>query len=88
MGKCCFSSSPYGLHDFHAIAFAQCVAFVQAAGHDLAIDFHRDAASGIAGIGEKGGNCGGWRALARDAIQDDLHPPILTRIKREDARDA
>jgi len=72
------SASPYGLDDLHPIAFAQRVSVMQAARHDFAIDLDRDAALGVTRIREQGGNGGGRRAFARGAVQDDLHPCILT----------
>ncbi len=66
------------MHDFYAIVFAQDMLRVQAARHDFAIDFDRDATSGVAGFGEQAGDGGFRRALVGLSVEKYLHAGSVT----------
>jgi hypothetical protein len=50
------SPSPSRLDDLDLVAIMERVPVVLAAGHDLAVDFDRDPAFAMAGLGEQCGN--------------------------------
>ena len=50
---------------------------VLAAGDDLAVDFDGDPAFAVAGFREQGGDRGCRRAVARLAVELDLHATIV-----------
>ncbi len=76
--KRCFSPSPNRLHDFDAVAFVQGVLPMPAARHDFTVDLHRDAAIGVAGFGEQGGDGGLRRAFVGLAVEKNTHMRSLT----------
>lgn len=71
------STAADGMDDFHAVAVGQGVADVQAAGDDLVVHFHGDAALAVAGVFKQLGDGRGGGAVARTAIERDVHPSIV-----------
>jgi hypothetical protein len=59
------------VNDLDIVAIAEFALCVFAFRHDLAVDFHGNAALRIAGFGEQIVQRAAWRAGARLSIQDD-----------------
>ena len=77
----CFSTAPYGLHDLHAIAFAQFVLRMPASRHDFAIDLDRDPAIPVPGFSEQCRHRRGGAAFVRLAIEKNLHPRSVSSAR-------
>lgn len=65
------------MDNLYLVTFGQRVAGVQAARNNLVIHFHCDAALAITGLLEQLGDGRGGGAVARTAIERDVHPPIV-----------
>jgi hypothetical protein len=73
------SSAAQRVHDLYAITIDQQALAMEAFRHDLAIDFHRDFAPGVASAVEQIENAGSGRHLMSLAIeQDGRHAAIVT----------
>src|SRR6185312_15322471 len=71
------SATADGVDDLDLVAVGERAAAVLAARHDLAVQLHRHAPAAIAGGFQQLGDGGGGSAIARLAIERDLHAPIV-----------
>ena len=65
------------MDDFDAVSIGQRAAGVLAARHDFLVEFHCHASPRIAGLFEQLRDGGGGGAVARVAIEHDVHPRIV-----------